>query len=301
MNKLFRLKNRDKKRRRSAPRMRKFLTDHEADGLIPHLYGCVEELKSYFDKMSEVCEKHKGDITFGGALIRVVHDDYVLKKFSGQIPSPAEMANSYFSDVQKMLQENYQLEIDAFLLKHKDFKNYESLAEFVEFAVKLRFITSMILDIREKFLLYSLQTWVAKHDPQDGKLIDLVPTEAGVVAMPLKVIGTNIISVAESIQKNIDQWQNEMLESRGHLLAYKGSQWAAFANILTIITAIAISYLFLKVPSFEEKLEYQETISRLRNEKSNLVAENLKLKRDIENHLNDEHKEKQIKLPKEGL
>lgn len=280
-----------KNRRRESPRMRKYLTDHEADVLLPHLYGCVEELKIYFDKMLSTCDKHMDDITFGGALLRVVHNDFILNNFRDKIPQPVDAAKSYFSDNKKMLQENYNEYIDKFLERHKDFKDYEKLSDFVRFGNELSFLTSTILDIREKFLLYNLQTWIAKHDPKTDKLIDLIPAEANVVAMPFKVTGENIIGIAETIRKNIANWQKEMMEARAYLLSYKGAKWNSILNILVIGTAVAVSFFFLRIPSFEEKLEYQETIHNLRESRKHDRSEILRLHNTIEDF-------KQLRIPK---
>lgn len=271
-----------KKNRRESPRLRKYIADHEADVLMPHLYSSVKELKLYFLKLQNVCDTHMGDITFGAALINAVHDPVIQQHFQGQMPSPAVLASHYFTDMKKMLKDNYIDPIDTFLEKHNEYKKYELLTEFATFAQELSFLTSIILDIRDKFLMYSMQTWIARHDPLTQQLIDLKPTEAMVIAMPFRVTGLNIIGVAEAIRKNIETWQKEMIEARTYLLSQYASKWSIGASLLTIGTAIAISFFFFRIPSFEEKLENQDTIKRLRNERIKNLDEISKLKIHIE-------------------
>ena len=269
-----------KKKRRESPSLRKYISDHEAGVLMPHLYSSITELKLCFSSLKDICDTHMGDITFGTALIKAVYPPIIQQQFPGPggMPAPADLANYYFSATKKMLQESYIDPIDTFLEKHREHNQYELIADFLIFAKDLSFLASIILDIRDKFLMYSLQTWIAIHDPQTQQLISLTPTEAAVIAMPFKVTGLNIVGIAEAIRKNIENWQKEMLEARTYYLSRNASQWAIGANILTIVTAVSISFFFFRIPSFEEKLKNEETIKQLRNERTSNLNEITKLK-----------------------
>ena len=266
------------RKKRESPKARTFISDHEVDVLVPHLYSSVQALQKFFIDITGVCDIHVNDITFGSALLNVVHDKIIQDHFKNKIPSPEAIANQYFSATKSLVEREYLQPINAFLEKYKSHSDFETIKELSVFMNELNFLTSVILESRDKFLIYSLQTWVSKHNAATKNLVDLVPTEAMVIAMPFKVAGENIIVISEAIRGNIQTWHKEGLEARTHILSFRVAKYSIWANVTAIVTAIAISFLFLRIPNFEEKLGYQESILRLREENTKQRNEILRLK-----------------------
>ena len=269
------------RKRRENLRMRKYLNEHEADVLMPYLYDCVKVLKDYFEKLKLICKQHENNEVFGLTLLKVLQHDGITLKGAQNKLNPMSISNAYFSNAYDMIDSSYVKKIDKFLVDHSEFPHYDKINDFAVLVRDLNFIVSMVLDIRDKFFIYDMQVWVAKQDPHSLGMIDLIPKEALVIAMPFKSCCENIISVAESIRKNIDNWQKDIIESRSYTLAIKSNRTAVAANILTIVTSLSLAFFFFSLPSYLEKKAMEESISNLLKTNHEIGEDNIKLSEQI--------------------
>lgn len=270
------------KRERGILKSREYTSSFEKAKTLPHIYSCIVSIDGYFENLNQIAETHKRSHTFGTALHQVMELD-ALRRFQtgATLPTPEETSEKYYTELQNLIKNEYLSKTREFLEEFRNIEETDSIDDAIKFLTKASFICSIILDIKTKFLLYSIQQYVSKHDPQTGTMIDVTPRALAVISMPFKITAENIVSIAEVTRVNIQNWSKEQLEWKSSLLKIRTERIAQRNNLLTIVTAVSLSALFYTVPDFIKQKQIEAEIERTTMENTSLKRENFALKSSI--------------------
>lgn len=221
------------------------LTDYEQDFLVPGIRGRLETLLEYSNWIIETCKQHEDDVAFANILGSLLNPNKLpVGNWSG-----AQVAKKYFDDVRAMIVDQYCVPICACLKKHQDVNSPKQLANF---CMDAQLIANSIVQIKDKWLLYSLTGFPYVVETNTGQVAFDEPRQLQMMLLPFKGALGNINGVAQSISDNIHEWHKENLKWKSELVSYHINRVNLRNNVvlllfqtLTVFGAVALSAFFL--------------------------------------------------------
>ena len=139
--------------------------------------------------------------------------------------------------------------ICACLKKHA---SVDSPKELANFCMDAQLISNSIVQVKEKWLFYSLSGFPYVIETATGQVAFDEPKQLQMILLPFKGALGNIYGVAKSVTDNVHEWHRENLKWKSDLVGYHTSQVNLRNNVIllifqtmTVFAAIALSAFFL--------------------------------------------------------
>lgn len=262
------------------------LSEYERDFLIPELKGRCQELLKYCEAIDDYSHNHVDDKAFGATLRKVMLPKEMEKLVPSTMHPPSDeiLARKFFTDMRLMNKETF---IDPLKAVIADFEGEVELKTFGTILTKVNHICSTVVQVKEKLFLYRLSGFSTIHNIATNQLVLAEPQELKVMLIPFQNTLENIYGVANSTSQTIHQWHKEVQQWKTEFLRVLSERIAQRNNLLTIIVAIALSWLFMTAVDPFENTRMENANQKLKSAITQTTEENSKLKNDI-NRLNEE-------------
>lgn len=258
------------------------LSDYERDYFMPEIKGRCEELLKYFKMIDEYSLHHVDDKAFGATLRGLMMSKELEKLIPKAMQPPTDevLAQNYFVAMRSVNQENF---IDPLKKVITEFNRLIDLKSLGSILTQVNQICSTVLQVKEKLFLYGLSGFATVHDKNTNQLVLSEPKELKVMLVPFQITMENIYGVANATSGTIHQWHKEQMEWKTNCLQVLSERLAQRNNLLTIIVAVAISWLFLSVTKPYESLLREHEFTKLKE-------------KVIELHTREMNKEQQVSI-----
>ena len=249
-------------KQRDFLRWRDYVSDYETDFFLPELKGRCEELLKYFEMIDDYSLNHVDDKVFGETLRNLMVKKELERLVPDKMKPPPseEIAKAFFSQMREMNQREFIQPLKKVIA---DFNKPLDMKIFGSILNQVNHVCSTVVQVREKLFLYRLSGFATAHEIESGKMVLSEPKDYKVMLVPFQNIMDNIYGVANSTSQTIHQWHKEQMEWKTSFLGVLSERLAQRNNLLTIIAAIAISWLFLAITNPYEKLVRERDLSKL--------------------------------------
>lgn len=267
---------------------RHFLSDYESDLFIPEMKARAEVLSQYVDFIIERLDEVKGDPAFVAAFSRVVNPNQIAP--TNPMLNPQQASDKYCDDLREQLTKSYIEPISTMLDKYSEIKTLKNLGAFL---TELNLICSSITQIKEKWLMYRINSFPYAVNAQTGHVILNEPTELMLIFTPFKGQVENIYGVAKSTADNLLHWHKQHQESKKELVGLFSKKYAFNLQIIAIIFTFTLSAFFMIASDpfnqFKVNFNLKKNISDLKSSLNTLEFENVRLKINLNDSIKKEN------------
>lgn len=267
---------------RHVNRWRLDLSEYESNTLIPFFQSRIDISVNELQKIMDTCVDRRNDEPFGAAYAKLVDPNGRSRKPDGTPFKNTDWAQQYFDRVRLLTQGTF----DTATKVQNDWKLVTDIPTFSKAIVGLGVVCSIFERTKNTAFRVTPIAIVSITEPETGKVITFPKNEFEILNFPFQDSAENLALLGQSTRESIELWNKEQLEWKTRHLSIIEHRWSIGVNIITVFSAVVLSWLFLTLNDpykmfvtentnkyLNEKLiEVTETLTKKNMEVSNLIA-----------------------------
>ncbi len=256
------------------------LSEYEKDLFIPEMKGRSEELLKYFNEIDAYCTERVDEKVFGALLRELALDSRIEHLIPVELrpATPEVLARNFFTEIKNVNRTTFIEPLEEIVSL---FKEDMSLKEFGNMLNRLNLVCSTVVQVKNKLFYYNLRSFAVAFDEHGAPALR-PPMNLQVILMPFENTIVNVLGVANATSGSIHQWHKEQMRWKTEFLKVVSERIAQRNNLLTILVAVALSWLFLtfsspydKIRLENESIQMHTFLNRLTKQNNFLINENL--------------------------
>lgn len=254
-------------------RWRLDLSEYEIITLIPFFQGRIDDAVDELKKVVDACGSLRNEGTFGAAYLKLIDPEGLLQKADGTARTNIQGAQEYFDRIGRLTQRT----LDSATKVQNDWKNVVDMSTFSKAIAGLSYVCSILERNRETAFRLTPMAIISVTESKTGKVLTLPKREFEILNLPFQNSAENLALLGQSTRETIENWIKEQLEWKSRHLSIVEHRWSVGANILTVISAVALSWLFLTLND-PYRMAITESANKDLNVKLRQTNETLELK-----------------------
>ena len=239
---------------KQASAWRTELNQFERGQFIPFMVGYVDGFIVYFEEIVRKCEEHVRQPHFWPQL------EELIKKFGqpADEQSAKLTAKQYFGLMGEVIKRDY---LEPLRELQRDASGIQDVSSLGLWLNRLKTLAGSILNVKDKVFLFRLSGWFTIRDLETGKVNDPIPyPNLAIFFVPFQSLIDNLHVECTYLLGSIEKWSAQQLEWKTSYLnalsaAYqlKNTKVTLWVNLIGIVVAIVLSWVFLvATPPFEK-------------------------------------------------
>lgn len=232
--------------------------------LIPFFQSRVQEVIEALEKVVKDCNDLRNDEAFGAAYLRLV-DASGLGRAIGKIPtSNAAASQLYFDRIKEITVET----LNRAKQTRDALNSVCDIASFSQAVVGLSVLCSILESSKNNAFAITPLAMFSFTRTDTGEVHTQSLDDLQIVNFPFQNVSENLGLLAQSTRENIEVWVKEQLEWKTRHLSIVEHRYSINVNMLTITSAITVSWLFLTLND-----PYKVKVTEVKNELLNKEIE----------------------------
>jgi hypothetical protein len=258
---------------RHVSRWRLDLSEYELVTLIPFFRGRIDDAVDELQKVVDACVSLRNEGSFGAAYLKLIDPDGLMRKADGAPRTNIDGAQEYFDKVKTLTQRT----LDNAKNVQNDWKNIVDISTFSKAISGLSYVCSILERNKETAFRVTPLAIISVTEIKTGRVLTLPKLELEILNFPFQNSAENLALLGQSTRESIEHWIKEQLEWKTRHLNIVEHRWAVGANIFTVVSAVALSWLFLTLND-PYKMSITESTNKDLNEQLIKTNETLEVK-----------------------
>lgn len=247
---------------RHVNRWRLDLSEYELITLIPFFQRRIDDAVIELQKVVDACVMHRNNESFGAAYLNLVDPARLRRKPDNMPWTNVDGAQEYFDKIQSLTQGT----LNKARMVQDDWRNVTDIPTFSKAVVGLSYVSSILEHNKEAAFRLTTFAIITATDVKTGQVLSLPKQEIEILNLPFQNSAENLALLGQSTRESIENWSKEQLEWKTRHLSIVEHRLAIGANILTVVSAVTLSWFFLTLND-PYKMAITESSNKDLNEK----------------------------------